>query len=218
MTKFKSSYINNKDGFTLVELMVVVAIIGILAAIAIPNYQKFQARARQSEAKISLAAVYTAEKAFATENASYSLCLTGIGVQSDGNKQFYTIGFNGGADSNLCGPDGTFPCSATSFTLGNPAAVPVVPKGQIACPVAVAPLTTVIAVAANSKIMTGMAPATPAMLPAAATLASVTQNQFVVGASGQIASGITPCVPLATNTDQWTMNHGKVLSNSCPGI
>jgi prepilin-type N-terminal cleavage/methylation domain-containing protein len=46
-------------GFTLIELMIVVAIIGILAAIAIPNFVRFQARARQSEANTNLKSLFT---------------------------------------------------------------------------------------------------------------------------------------------------------------
>ena len=46
-----------KRGFTLIELMIVVAIIGILAAIAIPNFIKFQAKSKQSEAKTNLKAI-----------------------------------------------------------------------------------------------------------------------------------------------------------------
>ncbi|HEX8701756.1 MAG TPA: prepilin-type N-terminal cleavage/methylation domain-containing protein [Myxococcaceae bacterium] len=46
-------------GFTLIELMIVVAIIGILAAIAIPNFIRFQARARQSEVSTNLKSLFT---------------------------------------------------------------------------------------------------------------------------------------------------------------
>ncbi len=58
-------------GFTLIELMIVVAIIGILAAIAIPNFLKFQAKAKQSEAKTNLAAVFTAQTAYFSEIGEY---------------------------------------------------------------------------------------------------------------------------------------------------
>jgi type IV pilus assembly protein PilA len=48
-----------RHGFTLIELMIVVAIIGILAAIAIPNFVRFQARARQSEVSTNLKSLFT---------------------------------------------------------------------------------------------------------------------------------------------------------------
>ena len=62
----------NKKGFTLIELMIVVAIIGILAAIAIPNFLKFQAKAKQSECKSNLGAIYTAQVAYFGEFNTYA--------------------------------------------------------------------------------------------------------------------------------------------------
>jgi type IV pilus assembly protein PilA len=56
-----------RKGFTLIELMIVVAIIGILAAIAIPNFLKFQCKSKTSEAKEMLKGIYTASVAYQGE-------------------------------------------------------------------------------------------------------------------------------------------------------
>lgn len=77
-------------GFTLIELMIVVAIIGILAAIAIPNFMKFQARSKQSEAKSNLKALFTAERSFFQEKDRYTDFIDEVGFAPErGNRYTY---------------------------------------------------------------------------------------------------------------------------------
>src|SRR5437588_4482714 len=77
-----------QKGFTLIELMIVVAIIGILAAIAIPNFIKFQARSKQSEAKANLKAVFTAQKAFFQEKDKFSSLTGEVGFSPERNNRY----------------------------------------------------------------------------------------------------------------------------------
>jgi type IV pilus assembly protein PilA len=89
------TYVRTKKsqaGFSLVELMVVVAIIGILASIAIPSIGKYMAKARQSEAKTQLSSLYTAEKAFFAEYTQYDSRFGAIGYSPEG-KLRYNVGF-----------------------------------------------------------------------------------------------------------------------------
>lgn len=84
--------IRGKNGFSLIELMTTVALIGILAIIGIPNYNKFRIQAKQSEAKSALANLYVAEKSFYFQRNSYYPSLQLIGFSQVGNIR-YNVGF-----------------------------------------------------------------------------------------------------------------------------
>ncbi len=65
-----------RNGFTLVELMIVVAVIGILAAIAYPNYTEYVLRGRRAEARTALIDLMQQQERFFTQNGTYALVPT----------------------------------------------------------------------------------------------------------------------------------------------
>jgi type IV pilus assembly protein PilA len=86
---------NRKGGFTLIELMIVVAIIGILAAIAIPNFLRFQLKAKSSEGKTNLAAIRTAEESYYSEFGLYVSALASPATVDDNLKKAFDNSANG---------------------------------------------------------------------------------------------------------------------------
>lgn len=92
--------INIKIGFTLLELMIVIAIISFLSIIAVPNLMKFLAKAKRTEAYINLSSLAMAEKAYFAENGKYTTNIaTDLNWAPEGNYN-YTYGFSSGSANN----------------------------------------------------------------------------------------------------------------------
>ncbi len=89
----KSLHNHKQGGFTLIELMIVVAIIGILAAIAIPNFHRYQAKSRQSEAKTNLGGVFVAQTSYFGEQSTFgSFDQIGFALAGSSNRYTYRSG------------------------------------------------------------------------------------------------------------------------------
>lgn len=178
----------SQAGFSLIELMIVVAIIGILAAIAIPNYQGFQRKARQAEARVHLGGIFTGMKSYFAEFNGYSGSLIKVGYSPDGLPR-YNAGF--------------------IDTVPEFVAPDVAPS--------VADLTDTNAYCANAtygvNCVEQAAGANPALARTIATaggvIGDVTATTFTARAIGNLG---------VTSDDIWTMTEAKVIANTQSGL
>ncbi|MEN0059224.1 MAG: prepilin-type N-terminal cleavage/methylation domain-containing protein [Bdellovibrio sp.] len=189
---------NSQRGFSLVELMVVVAIIGILASIAIPSVNKYMAKARQSEAKTNLGSLYTAEKAFFAEYGTYDRRFGAVGFTPEGGLR-YNVGFTGGVAA-----DASNGYTATLSTLAQNIS------------------TVAYCAAANSagcSNLNGASGAAPPAIAAAMCPASTASNVAAgcVTASNTFQAG-AGAVLVGSTEDHWAIDSSKSLRNVQDGV
>lgn len=104
-------------GFTLIEVMIVVVIVAILAAVAIPSYQNSVQKTRRADAKEALlSAAALQERYFFSKNA-YANSVANLGVPSTSSEGHYTISIG---STVLCGTDPKYPCYTITATATGP--------------------------------------------------------------------------------------------------
>ncbi|MBF0468825.1 MAG: prepilin-type N-terminal cleavage/methylation domain-containing protein [Desulfamplus sp.] len=148
---------NNQKGFTLIELMIVVAIIGILAAIAIPNFLQYQLKSKTSEVKVNLGAIKTNQEAYMAETGVYLTCAANPAAAPTTAKQAWAAN----ADFSVIGfvPSGTvfYQYAATAVAPGAGAAPTFSATGTGDLD---GDATTAVYTITNAALLSGPVPAT----------------------------------------------------------
>lgn len=206
-------------GFTLVELMVVVAIIGLLAAVALPNFRKYQAKAKTSEAKLQLAALYMAEQSFFMDYENYATCLNLMGYDpsNENGNRYYAVGFNaknGGAATAAVANGAPSVCSTAAGSVVNGLG-PALGTAHVIGYGAGRRIGSTASAAANFLTAEYIVHNFEIEAPFPGTDSNASQNDgFLAGAVGVISAD----KDLNTTADAWGITHNKTLTHRRVGF
>ncbi len=185
--------LKSRKGFSLIELMVVVAIIAILSTIAIPAYQNFQTKARQKEAPSLLSAYFIAAQAAKVEHGGYAGNFVAIGFNPAGTLNYRITSADTTIDPET-GPNDN-DCADTSQPQTNCEGMTIAwteKGGTIGC-----------GASANANATLGVCQAETAVV--------VNTSTFRVFASGIVN------VNADHPTDEWGVNERKKIANTKDG-
>jgi type IV pilus assembly protein PilA len=186
--------LKSQKGFSLIELMIVVAIIGILATVAVPNFTRFQAKARQSSGKSLLAGYFAAQKATYSEYQYFPGNFPGAGFKPEGQLAYRLEATDNG--------------DATGSATTNPNDVGAVATGcDSTADVPAAALCGNAYLGSWSEL-------------ASAAVAPPVCAEAAAGAEGA-AGSFTACVGSnigGTQADSWSINQLKVVTNTQNGL
>ena len=180
------------SGFTLVELLITVAIIGILASQGVPAYKRMIQKSKKGEAAIMLSTISTAESAFQAEYGSFGDNLGRMGAQMDGSQFTYAAGAN---VSTTCASLATFIPATTS--------IPQFPTYALAVSTA----------AQRSGIIGRSAQAicSPTSSPPAVSAYKATATGSIDQLSNICGGNVSRC-------DIWITDESRTITNSTDGI
>jgi prepilin-type N-terminal cleavage/methylation domain-containing protein len=137
----KFTSLKSQKGFSLVELMIVVGIIGILATLALPRFKQFQAKAKMGEAKNILSHIFTLQQTYSLDNNTY------VAVEAQG------AGLASPSAGNVCTPTPGGGAQLIGFRLDPCQNTAPVPRYQYSVPAASVSASTFIAQAVTGTLV-----------------------------------------------------------------